>query len=149
MITRDQLGSGDSHNPFGVGRGRDVSALLWSFQNSTPFDSSFHELSEQGIKFDFDTYHSWRQVCASSRGQCIPMLNHAYGDEVSSHYKSSLKCPQDASNDMQHDLLKSFRDLDVGWSDVKITKWLFRMKKYMNRSALKRETRWSQSIALS
>ena len=52
---------------------------------------------------------------------------------------------QDASTDMRIDLFRSIRDLDLGWPEVKVTKWPFGVKKYMSRSALTRERRWCQN----
>ena len=43
---------------------------------------------------------------------------------------------------MQVDLFRSIRDLDLGWPEVKVTKWPFLVTKYMSRSALTRERRW-------
>ena len=38
---------------------------------------------------------------------------------------------------MRLDLFRSIRDLDLGWPEVKVTNWPFRITKYMSRSALR------------
>ena len=49
---------------------------------------------------------------------------------------------QGACNDMRLDLFRPIRDLDLGWPEVKITKWPFGGTKCVRRSALTRERRW-------
>ena len=54
---------------------------------------------------------------------------------------------QDASSDMQHDLLRSLCDLDLGWPEVKVTNLPFKVKKHISRSGLTRGTQWCQNYS--
>ena len=49
---------------------------------------------------------------------------------------------QDASSDMQQDLLRSLCDLDLSWHGVKFTNSPFEVKKHISRSGLTRGTQW-------
>ena len=54
---------------------------------------------------------------------------------------------QDASSDMQHDLLRSLCDLDLRWPGVKFTNWPFEVKKHISRSGLTWGTLWCQNYS--
>ena len=52
---------------------------------------------------------------------------------------------QGASNDVQFDLLGSPSDLALTWPEVKFWHWPFKVKLYVVRRALTRQTRWYQN----
>ena len=49
---------------------------------------------------------------------------------------------QEATTDMQHDLLKSLCDIDLGWTKVKFATSSFNGKKYIKRSDLTSVAWW-------
>ena len=59
-------------------------------------------------------------------------------------YYTLPKCSshQDASSDMQHDLLRWLCDLDLRWPGVRFTNWPFEVKKHTSRSGLTRGAQW-------